>query len=368
MADVDASLLAKDIEKIKSRRKTAGPKMGDQAEPIERIRLDSPTMMRVTTGGIPMGRITRYYGASSSGKTHQAYLALAAAQKHRSKLFPKGLSSGYGNVEGIYDADHADRLGVDTKKLLLDPTQVIEEIAEALEFLFPRSLHFHVVDSTSDALSLAELSGDVADANIGIQSKAWKASIKRIEKAMGDQNALLLISHVGTKIDMQRRSSYTYPKDGDHLNYVSSMNLEFDSGGWLFYHPDGHLEKSDKLKEDIGLSPAGMKEPDGIEVTVRCQKNRTGRQHLSGKMRFDLNTFTYDTAFELSDAGTFFDEDGMPAHRSKKEPIIRKTGEKSSWYALPDGRKFQGEVGIRAAIDSDPELEVLIRNAMMAGH
>lgn len=368
MSPVNPDLLAQDLAVIRKRRGDSGTRMGDQVEPIIRIPLESPTLMRVTTGGIPVGRITRLYGDPSTGKTHLAYLIMAAAQELKVPRFPNGMTCAYWNIEGIYDEVHARQLGVQTNKLVLKDTKVIEEVAGDMELLL-RSVHLHVVDSTSDAKCVDELAAEPEDWQIGLNAKAWKRAMNRIEaKFDGDENVIILISHVGEKVDIRRHTSYKIPKDGKHLEYVSSMNLEFTAGSWLYYHPDGHLEKDDKIKEEAGVSYSGMKEADGIEVSVRCKKNRVGRQFFVGKMRFDLNTFRFDTTFELLDAASFYDEDGVPAHRSGQPAIIRRTGEKSSWFTLPDGTKVQGSRGIRAKIDEDQELSSLVRRAMLSGN
>ena len=366
---VDVSLLKKDLDAIRAYRAKAKlpmtTHMGDEAVPIERIPMYSPTIMRVTTGGIPMGKFVRLFGDYSTCKSHVVYLILGAAQRYRSPRFPVGLGCAYWDTEGGWDAGHAERLGVDVKSLIRGETQVIERIAEEVEVLM-RSTHIHAIDSLSDAKSTDELASDLGDANIGIHAKAWKAALRKIESRMDrDENTIVMVSHVGTKIDIKRHTSYTYPKDGDHAQYLSAMNLEFSAGSWLFYHPDGHLDVADKIKTDTGLSPAGIMEPDGVEITVKCRKNKTGRQHLSGKMRFDLNTFEFDTAFELADGGLYFDEDGKPAHRSVKPAII--SPDKGSWYWLPDGQHVNGRPGIRQAIDANPELEKMIRKAMLGG-
>lgn len=362
---VDPSLLEKDMAAIKARRKKVSLLRGDEMPEVERIPMDSPTIMYVTTGGIPMGRITRFFGDPSTGKTHLVYLAIAAGQAMRTEKFPNGLEACYWNVEGIYDAAHAEYLGVDTKRLKIGDTKIIEEIAGEME-VYLRSIHLHCIDSTSMAKSVAELAAEPGDRMIGVQATAWKSAMNRIDARFdNEENAIILISHVGTKIDIKKHTSYSYPKDGDFLQYASSMNLEFAAGSWLFYHPDGHLEKDAKIEEEVGISFAGLKQPDGIEVAVRCKKNRTGRQHRVGKMRFDLNDFRFDTTFELLDAAQYFTEKGAVAARHGEKPIIMRTGEKSSWYMLPDGRKVQGTRGIREEINKNSELEQLVRNAMI---
>lgn len=359
-------LLEQDIAAIKRRRKDA-VRYGNETIPTEYIPLDSPTMMRVTGGGIPIGRITRFWGDPSTGKTHMAYLAIAAAQRYRASRFPNGMECMYWNIEGIYDAYHAAHLGVDTKRLLLGESKVIEDIAVEMEVLL-RSCHFHVIDSSTAAKARDALAADEDSWQIGLNARAWIRALDRLEARFdGDENVLIVISHVGEKIDIKRHTSYKYAKDGKRFNYVSSLSLEFSAGSWLYYHPDGHLEKADKIKEDVGVSPSGLKEADGIEVTVICRKNRTGRQGRAGKLRLDLNAFEFDTTFELLDGATFFDEQGEPAHRSGRRAIIQKTGERSSWYQLPDGTKVQGERGARRRLMEDQELAETVRRAMLAG-
>lgn len=366
---VTPDLLAADLAKIRERRGKRAVRMGDEIIPTERIPLESPTIMRVTDGGIPIGRVSRLWGDPSSGKTHLGYLILAAAQNLRTARFPDGLSCAYWNVEGIWDAAHAAHLGVDPSKVVLEETKVIEDIAAEMELLL-RSVHLHVLDSTSSAKSVDELAAKPEDWLPMIKAKAWQRALDRIENAFdGDDNALILISHQGERIDMKKRTSVKYAKGGKSLHFASSLDLHFTQGSWLYYHPiDGYLEKDEKIAGETGLNFVGLKEPDGIEVTVCCMKSRVGRQFRSGKMRLDLNTFEFDYTFELLDAASYFDEDGNPAQRSGKKALIYKTGERSSWYMCPDGKKVQGDRGIRKRLVEDQELESMIRIAMLAGN
>jgi RecA/RadA recombinase len=371
---VDPRLFEQDLAAIKKRRAqtksdTDLGHMGDVTIPIERIPLESPTLMHVTDGGIPIGRITRLFGSRSSGKTHLSYLVIAAAQNLCTPRFPDGLNCMYWNIEGIYDEVHARHLGVDISKLFVKPNKIIEEIAGDLE-VHMRTHHLHVLDSTSSAKCVDEIAGEVDDWFIGLQAKAWKRAMNRAEiRFNGDENVIILISHMGTAIDIKRHTSHTYPKDGEYLEYISSLNLELSAGSWLFYHPDGHLEKDDKIKGETGISYSGTKEPDGVEMTVRCRKNRVGRQHRSGKMRFDLNLSRYDTTFELIEGAKFYDSDGISSVRSGNPAIAAKTSEKSSYYSLPTQEKtVQGDRGLRQAIESSLELAGMVRRAMLVGN
>lgn len=323
--------------------------------------------MRITGGGIPLGRMTRLWGESGSGKTHVGYMIIAAANRLVTPRFPIGLETAYWNVEKRYDKEHAADLGVDTKRMLLEEVTIIEDIAREMELLM-HSCHVHVLDSASAAVCADELATEAEDWTRALDARAWKRAIKRIYNAMDkDDNALILIDHASR--DQQTKQEYA--AGGKALEYRSSLSLQFRKGSWLFYHPThGNLEKAEKITGETGVSPSGQKEADGIEVVVRAAKSSVCRPFRVAKMRLDLNTFQFDTAFELLDAATFFDVDGNAAHRSGKPAIAQRTGAKSSWYEiLGDAKdKVQGEPGIRRRLTEDAELAEIITTAMLAGN
>lgn len=355
---VDHKLLDADLAAIRKNRGKDAIHMGDEQPEVDRIPLDSPALMRVTGGGIPLGRVSRIWGKRSSGKSHLGWMAIRCAQQ-------MDLLCAYWNVEKQYDKIHTrDNLGVDVKKLFIGQSTIIEEITREMDLLM-RSIDVHVVDSTSFATSADEIAGDPGDWHRGLDARVWKKGIRRINNRLDQNgNAVILIDHAGT----DQMSKVEYPKGGDTLDFASSMNLHCKSGSWLFYHPDGYLEKDDKIKGETGVSYSGMKEPDGMEISVRCNKSRVTRPFRVAKMRLDLNTFQFDTTFELLDAASYFDEDGLPPKLSEKHPIVQQTGEKSSWYLLPDGHKVQGNPGIRKELETNAELAAVVRKAMCAGY
>lgn len=354
---IDPSLLDEDLKILRKKYGQDSIHRGSEQPEVRRLELDSPALMRITGGGIPHGRVTRLWGMPSSAKTHVGWEIARAAQQ-------AGIKCCYYNGEKQFDELHSRaHLGIDTAELEIVEVSTIEDLYEQMEVLF-RSIHVHIVDSTSFLTSREELAGDVGDWPRALDARVWKKAIRRINARMDkDEHIIILISHAGQ--DMQTKSEYA--KDGGEIEFASSMSLHFRKGSWLFYHPDGHLEKADKIKEDAGISPSGQKEADGFEVTVRVNKSRVCRPFRVAKMRLDLHTFQFDTAFELLDAATFFDQEGDPAHRSKRPAIAQKTGEKSSWYLLPDGTKVQGDPGIRKRLMEDEELAGMVRRAMLSG-
>lgn len=354
---IDPSLLDDDLKILRKKYGQDAVHKGSEQPDIRRLELRSPALNRITGGGIPYGRITRLWSQPSAGKSHVGWEIVRAAQEAKLQVV-------YWNIEKQFDEVHCRaHLGIDTDALKIGEVSTIEDFTEQMELLM-RSTHVHIVDSCSQATSREELAADVGDWQRALDARVWKKSIKRISARMDKQeHIIVLISHAGQ--DMQTKSEYA--KDGGEIEFASSMSLHFRKGSWLYHHPEGHLEKPDKIKEDIGVSPSGMKEADGFEVTVRCMKSRVCRPFRVAKMRLDLHTFQFDTAFELLDAATFFDLEGEPAHRSKRPAIAQKTGERSSWYLLPDGTKVQGDPGIRARLMEDQELSAAVRKAMLGG-
>ncbi len=365
MSPVDSSLFDSHMAVVRAKR-PGGMRLGSDMPQIERIALPSPSLMRITEGGIPCGRTTRLFGPPSSGKTFVAYMVIAAGQQHRSALFPTGLRATLWDIEGVWDEQYGASIGIDSKTMGLQEAVIVEDIAAEMELLL-HSCHLHVLDSCSSAKTLDELAAKPEDWLPMIENRAWKRAWRRIEANFDtQQSVIILVDHMSENYKTKARRAL----GGKVLDHASSMSVELSSGGWLFYHPDGYLEKADKIKEDCGLSPNGRLEPDGYEIHARVAKSRVCRPFRNCTLRLDSHTSKLDTTFELLDAARFFDEDGVPAHRSKKPAIAQRTGPtgKGSHYRIIGHEKpAHGERAVRAAIDGDEGLQELICRAMTAG-
>jgi RecA/RadA recombinase len=263
---INPELLEEDLKVLRKKYGADSFHRGSEQPEVRRLVLDSPALNRVTGGGIPLGRITRLWGMPGASKSHIGWEIVRAAQRLE-------MGCAYWNIEKQFDELHCRvHLGIDTKKLFIGQVNTIEDLTEEMELMM-RSIQVHVVDSTSFATSREELAADVGDWFRALDARVWKKSIKRINARMDkDEHVIVLISHAGQ--DMQTKSEYA--KDGGEVEFASSMSLHFRKGTWLYYHPDGRLDKAEKIKEDAGLSPSGQKEADGFEVTVRVNKCVSG--------------------------------------------------------------------------------------------
>jgi RecA/RadA recombinase len=351
---------------------------GNEMLAIERIPVDSPSIMRITSGpgldgkiigGIPVGRVTRIYGGESTGKTRLGWNIIANAQRYRSERFPDGLTCVYWNVEKQYDPVFVSRFGVDVEALKIEENDIIEDIAASMELLL-RSRHLHIIDSASFANSLEELLGKEGGKNpeyqhqVAAHARAWKFAINRIHHAMDkDENIVVIIDHVGMKNVANGRAQVEEPLSGRRMRFRSDLSLHFRAGSWLFHNKYGVLVPKDAIKEETGASPEGMKSPDGQEISVIVAKSRVCRPLRTAVMRFDLRRAEFDTAFEYAEWGTYYDADGNLSARSGKSPLIVKSG---NFYKPPGYTKsFNGAAQIQAAIAGDPILQQTILSSML---
>lgn len=380
---IDTSLLEQDMAIIRQRRGPDSIRMANEVPPIERIQMpEFPTLMRITAtggiGGIPIGRVTRIHGTPSAGKTQIAYWIIRAAQRLRTPRFPNGMQCTYWNVEGQFDEFYARSLGIDTSKLLIEETDVIEEIAESMQVLLSSS-HLHVIDSASHATSIEQLALDPKDwrSQRGVHAAAWKSAISHIHHRMDkSNNVIIVIDH-----EITDQQGISVPLSGQRMAFRSDLSIQMSRGSWLFYDQHGVLVTNDELKDKTknSLGAAGLKEADGSEVTIRIPKSRVCRPLRVGKMRLDLNKMRFDRSFELAENAVFIDLNGQPVHRSGQQPIVIT---RNSWYWAPrfieDGRrkeqgwswdekdveKCNGKRGLRRHIEGDERLQELILTAM----
>lgn len=362
---VDASLLDEDMEIIKSRRGVDAIHGAHEIQQVVKLPIASPGLMRITGGGIPIGRMTRLWGGPSSGKSLIGWMIIAAAQRVVSEMFPIGLEATYWNVEKQYDPIFTAARGVDIDRMKIEEATIIEDIAGEMELLM-RSCHLHVLDSASFAVCRDELASEADQWHRALDARAWKRAINRIHNAMDkDENMLICIDHAGT----DQITGSEHALGAKRLEFKSDLSMHFKAGSWLFYDDWGHLEKNDKLKDKTknGMGPAGSKEADGVEIVVRVNKSRVCRPFRVARLRLDFGTYDFDRTFELIDAAKFFDHQGGVAMRTKQPAIAVQSG-KSAWYVLPNGEKVQGDRGLRTMISSDPALRQSIEVAMMAGN
>ena len=121
--------------------------------------LDIPTIstgslgldLALGIGGMPRGRVVEIYGPESSGKTTLAMHCIAEAQK-------RGGLAAIIDAEHAFDRSYAEKLGIDTKNLLISQPDSGEQALEITEHLISSgALDIIVIDSVAALVPRAEL-------------------------------------------------------------------------------------------------------------------------------------------------------------------------------------------------------------------
>lgn len=314
---------------------------GDDYQHPPRISTRSLALDVAMGGGIPVGRISRFYGNYSSTKTLNSWNIIAEAQK-------MGMTCCYWNIEKAYDKKFVEYFaGVDTKALKIAEVSGIEEVGDALEALLSVA-HLHVIDSCSAAVSDDEVNADINEWRPGIAARAWGKAMRRINKQF-DQGENVIVM-----IDQVRVNFKTGSEDaagGKILDHASSMSVKFKKHGWLYKNKEGWLDPKAKQTKSVMNDQT---EPDGMEIKARVEKSRVGRPLIPATMRLDFETKQFDRTYELVEA-------------AKAYEVVENRGGGNYYYpAVPQkGKKQQrlyGEAALREFVEENKMLQKTIRN------
>lgn len=332
---VDVTKLDDVIGKIEKKYGKGTVLTGGDYSNIERIPTGSVELDYVTGGGIPIGRWTRFFGGSSSGKSLASWNIIREAQK-------LGMQCVYYNIEKQFDPVHVKAAGIDMSKLKVVNSQVIEEVSTEAEALFGAA-HVHIIDSCSQAISLRELNADPEKEQIAPGTKAWGAAFRRMNKHFDDQeNTVIYIDHARVAFG----SGSEQPPGGKAMEHMSSCTLHFKRGKWLGLDGHGLLNPDGEMRKSM----SGDNDPFGMEMQVRCVKSRVCQPFRTARMRIAFDGYKYDDAYELAKAGKWIG-------------VIKGAG----WYEVEgEDKKIQGEGKLRTYIEEHPEFQDKIREAVLA--
>jgi RecA/RadA recombinase len=344
--------LATEIAKVEAKIGKGMIHRASDDPPVYHLPFNNPHLNYATQGGVPWNRFVALYGDESTGKTLAALELVANAQAlpasaerlivprikyHRAHgdiivvarleeelewikdHFPDGAECLWHDIEGQLDKERAAQLGVDTDRLYISESNVIEDIGVVLPFGYV-NYHLQVLDSTSAATSNLSLKQEPGKSLVGTDARQWKAVIRDSKayfgpaKNGGIPNMVIMIHQMSTNV----RTGGGQPMSTRFLRHESSCSMRFTRGKFL-YLKDGVL-REDKPEGADERSMAGMVEPDGLEVYAKVEKSRTSRPFLVGSMQFDYKTLRYTHIHELATSGLYYN-------------MIVKNG---TWYSYVD--------------------------------
>lgn len=271
-------------------------------------------------GGIPRGRIIEIYGPESSGKTTLTLHIAAETQKIGGTVV-------FIDAEHALDLNYANRLGVDTHKLLISQPDSGEQALEIAETLVrSNSVDLVIIDSVAALVPQAELDGDMGDSLPGLQARLMSQALRKLTATVSKtKTTVIFINQIRMKIGVMFGSPET-TSGGNALKFYSSVRMD--------------IRRIGALKEG--------EEVIGNLTKVKIVKNKVSPPFR--EVEFDI---IYNQG--ISQVGEIID-------LGVKHGIIDKAG---AWFAFRGERIGQGRENSKKFLLENNDLREQIRGLIM---
>ncbi len=282
--------------------------------------LDVPTIstgslgldLALGIGGMPRGRVVEIYGPESSGKTTLAMHCIAEAQK-------KGGLAAFVDAEHAFDRTYAEKLGIDTKNLLISQPDSGEQALEITEHLISSgAIDIIVIDSVAALVPRAELEGEMGDSKMGLQARLMSQALRKLTGVISKTGCCcIFINQLREKIGVMFGNPET-TTGGNALKYYCSVRLDIRRVGQI-------KESADNI---LG--------------------NRTRVKVVKNKLAPPFKVIEFDIMYGegISKAGEVID-------LAVELDIVKKSG---SWFSYDGNRLGQGRDAVKSLIKDNPEL------------
>ncbi|WP_373513655.1 recombinase RecA [Persicitalea sp.] len=282
--------------------------------------LDVPTIstgslgldLALGIGGLPRGRVVEIYGPEASGKTTLAMHCIAEAQK-------KGGLAAIVDAEHAFDRSYAEKLGIDTKNLLISQPDSGEQALEITEHLISSgAVDIIVIDSVAALVPRAELEGEMGDSKMGLQARLMSQALRKLTGVINKTGCCcIFINQLREKIGVMFGNPET-TTGGNALKYYCSVRLD--------------IRRVGAIKESAG----------------NILGNRTRVKVVKNKLAPPFKVIEFDIMYGegISKAGEIID-------LAVELDIVNKSG---SWFSYDGNRLGQGRDAVKSLIKDNPEL------------
>ena len=290
--------------------------MADQVlRTIPRISTGNLGLDIATYGGIPRGRIVRFFGREKSAKTGSSLNTIASWQKHCGVCYERSPCE-HGSVSGEdrpkaaalwIDAEHrlADMMywveghGIDLDRLLIlaPPSgQHIVDVTDAAIREHGSGLGLIVVDSVANMTSQEEIKkatmkGRTAPVNALLMNKAlrkWVAAVNELGVVETKKPTIILLNQIRQTMDAFG-SPETQP-GGKGMDFATSLDVRF-SHGKVHYLVEGAKGWEDQTT-GFGKrwKPDADATPDFVEIKYRVTASGICPNGRYGQFNYWLHT------------------------------------------------------------------------------
>ena len=295
----------------------------------QRIPFTSPRMNYCTFGGLPIGKITEFYGEEHGGKTTSALDIVANYQQ-----LPDARDVLYVDAENTLDVDWAKKIGVnvDNMYILQPKSQSAEEIFQIIcDSVDTGEVGLWILDSIGALMSQQELDKSMEEKTYGGISQALTKFGKKIEMLMQRHKSTGIgINQI--RADLNSMYGGTTTPGGKAWKHFCAVRMRFARGKFVD-------EKGNELTRSA-------ENPVGNIVMMSMTKNKT----CPPVRRTGFYTLNYETGIDylkdLVDVAVKFGI--IDKHGAWFDIIDIETGE------IIEG-KIQGQANVYKYLDEHDE-------------
>ena len=311
--------------------------VGDEVPKTEYAATPSHGLNRALNGGLPYGRQVLIWGSKSSAKSSLCLQTIALAQK-------EGKVCAWIDAEMSYDKAWAEKLGVDTSKLIVSQARTINEMVDVGVNLMEAGVDLIVVDSITSLLPAIYFEKDSDELKqlentkqIGAESRDFSNAWKMINYANNKVKPTLFILISQSRNNINAMYTSQQPTGGQATKFYSSTVVKLFSSE----------SDNQALKGKIYVGDKAIEEKIGRKVRWELQFSKTSAAFQSGEYDFYFrgDTLGIDSVADLVDT-------------AESLGIVERTG---AWYVLPDGSKVQGRDGFVNRVREDLDLQEMIK-------
>jgi recombination protein RecA len=173
-------------------------------------------------GGIPVGRIMELYGEPSQGKSTISLFFAGQIQK-------AGGVVAYIDAENSYDAEYAQKLGVDTSKLIISQNETLESAFDVIKTLAETNqVDLIIVDSVASLVPKSEMEEDSSSMlkdTYAVQARLLSKALRIVTGPIArSKTSVIFINQTRSKVGVfygQKETS----SGGKALKFYSSIRL-----------------------------------------------------------------------------------------------------------------------------------------------
>ncbi|GAB3029960.1 recombinase RecA [Spirosoma pulveris] len=263
-------------------------------------------------GGMPRGRVVEIYGPESSGKTTLTMHCIAEAQK-------AGGLAAFIDAEHAFDRVYAEKLGIDTKNLLISQPDNGEQALEIAEHLISSgAIDIIVIDSVAALVPKAEIEGEMGESKMGLQARLMSQALRKLTGTINKTGCCcIFINQLREKIGVMFGNPET-TTGGNALKFYASVRLD--------------IRRIGQIKE-------------GADNVVG---NRTKVKVVKNKLAAPFKVVEFDIMYGqgISKVGEILD-------LAVEMEVVKKSG---SWFSYGTSRLAQGRDAVKELLLDNPEL------------